>query len=232
MRKKTDVIRSKLLFLVVCQAFLSFIFSSCLSSRLLPIVVNYGEYQCENIIVQMANNIALKNINDRTAENIVNYNQTDKFLDFNVEILNSILINTINELRLYLKKIEQGYRDDFIENILNYDSNFFLDQGIIYAVPLGKVFDNILVSNLGMNIPVRYKITNQISGLIVSDVEEYGINNALLEVKLIINAKSRVIIPAYSEEKNIEICIPLVMKVIKGEIPDVFLGTNILGGEE
>ena len=105
-------------------------------------------------------------------------------------------------------------------------------RGIIYEVPLGSAFNNVFVANVGINVPIRYKLIGDIRGNYVSEVKEYGINNALIEICLEMVYKSRVSVPLSGEEVEEVVKIPLVIKLVQCEIPDYLIGTNFNGGIE
>ena len=94
---------------------------------------------------------------------------------------------------------------------------------------MGQVFNNVLLKNLGVKIPVRYRLIGNVKGQIISLVREYGINNALVEINLEITSNVAVSLPLLSENEKMIVTVPLVMKLIQGEIPNYFFGSNVLG---
>jgi hypothetical protein len=101
---------------------------------------------------------------------------------------------------------------------------------MIFSIPVSKVFNNSLISGFLGNMLVRYKLIGRISGEIVSEISEYGINNALVEIKLKVKAAVQTVSPITNNEKRIEVYAPLSMVLLKGEIPDLFYGSQIVGG--
>jgi sporulation protein YunB len=162
---------------------------------------------------------------------IVIYNNSDVVsIDFNTSILNSISSNAIRKIQKYLYMLEHGELEEEVVQFLGLNvGEENLKKGIVYEIPFTRVFNNILMNNLGLSFPVRYRVIGDLKGKIVTSIKEYGINNALIEINLEITARTMVSIPMISEEIVNVIVAPLVVKVIQGEIPDAFIGENILG---
>ena len=64
------------------------------------------------------------------------------------------------------------------------------------------------------------------SGNINSDidiqVEEYGINNAIVKIYIVVSIREQAILPLTSKENEIVIREPIVVDIIKGEIPKYY----------
>ena len=223
--------KKKILLCLICIIVCSTCMLGWFSNRLMPVVMSYGDYECENMIINITNKIVEQMNEIIKEESIVDFNEDRTTLNYNVEALNSINVMAISKLQYYLKKIERGEFNDLNLEEGIFDKSSFLEKGIIYAIPVSKVFDNSLISNLLGNIFLRYKIISQISGEIVSEISEYGINNALVEIKLKINARVQTIAPTMNSQKKMEVYAPLSMLLLQGEIPDSFYGSQIIGGE-
>ena len=75
-----------------------------------------------------------------------------------------------------------------------------LKNGIIYEVPVGVVFGNSLLSNIGPKIPVKIKYSGNVSLDIKTRVSEYGLNSALIEVYVLVEVTQRTILPFQSKD--------------------------------
>ena len=225
-----EVHKKKVMFLLICIIINSLVILNWFSKSLLPTVIAYGDYECENTIVNMTNQI-VEQFNDMVkTESIIEFNEAESSLNYNVEILNSISVTAISKLQYYLHRLEKGdYNDVALKNSFS-EGRLSLNEGIVYSIPVSKVFNNSLISSLFGNVLIRYKMIGQISGEIVSEISEYGINNALVEIKLRVNAKVQSIAPSMTNEKKIEIYVPLSMRLLQGEIPDILYGSQVIGG--
>ncbi len=232
MYDENHYIRKRILFFLVNIIVVFVLILQFLSKQLMPVIYEYGRYQCNSIITKIVNTVVMDEINEDIKEEIVIYeNEGIVSLDFNTAILNSIASKSIKKMQGYLYKLEHGLLEkDFIEKVGINTSDDKLKRGIIYEVPFSRAFNNSVLGNLGAKIPVRYSLIGEVSGEIVSTLKEYGINNALLEINLQISSKSMVSIPILSEESTNQISIPLVIKIIQGDIPESFFGSNVIGG--
>ena len=231
---KKDIVKKRIWFFFV-NLFAVFVFLlQFLNESLMPGIYEYGRYQCKNISSRLINYIVSSQISEDIKSEIVVYNDEHNVsIDFNTSILNSVASNAVKKLQLYFYLLENGKLNEEILNILeiNVDEEE-LYKGIVYKVPVGSVLKNSLISNLGVEIPVRYKLVGEVRGQIVCSLKEYGINSALLEINLEIKSNVMVVVPLMEENEEIVVSVPLVIQLIQGEIPESFLGTSILGEVE
>ena len=223
-------IKNKVMFYVLSNIICCVVILDFLSKQLFPVIYDYGIYQCNNFM----SNIITYSINNQFDEKIhkeiiVNSNNQ---IDINVAILNSICCSIIMKSKRLLYELEQGVISaDLLEMLEIQLDNKNIGKGIAFYVPLGRVLENIFINNLGVMVPVRYKLIGELIGQVVTVVKEYGINNALIEVNLEITYKAKISVPMISKEEQNKISIPIIMRVVQGEVPDYLLGTNILRRE-
>ena len=94
-------------------------------------------------------------------------------------------------------------------------------KGIIYEIPFHLFSDNVLYSGFGSKIPVKFSVIGDIKGKISSEIEEFGLNNALINLNLVLDISSRVNVPLSSEIVLTKVSIPLYSKIFTGEIPNI-----------
>jgi len=97
-----------------------------------------------------------------------------------------------------------------------------LKKGIVFKIPSGVVFNNSLLANVGPKIPVRFTLIGDVLSGVNTNVTNYGINNALLEVNVNIKLTLKVILPIASKEVNVETNVPIAIKMIQGSVPDYY----------
>lgn len=232
MRMVDECLRRRLLFLFVSIVLCVALLLSYVKKSLGPIFSEYGEYQITNLIVSIMNICVEENINDFILEEVIYQNKYDKnSIDFNLDIINSVSYNIVNRARQILKSLEYGNIEKDVLIELNLNNGFYeFKNGVIYKIPLSEVFDNFLISNLGFKIPVKYKFVGSIKGDIISTVEEYGINNALIKISLNIVANIKIILPISTKNNIVNLQIPMIIRAVTGVVPSYYLGTNIVGG--
>ncbi len=146
-----------------------------------------------------------------------NYSQVSFIIDtndlvFDTNKLNDLLKDSVNLVYQEIKKVEEG------------TSSYFegkYGKGIIYEIPFHLFFDNVLYSGFGSKIPVKFSVIGDIKGKISSEIEEFGLNNALINLNLVLDISSRVNVPLSSEIVLTKVSIPLYSKIFTGEIPNI-----------
>lgn len=227
-----QIIKKRVFVFVFNLLIVSFVFIGYCNSQIMPIIMRYSTYECNNIISRLVNQVVSEDVTEQIKNEILIVEENENSsIEFNTAVLNSISAMAIKKMQFYLYKLEKGELDEvFLRKIgIDVEDNK-LKKGIIYELPFYRVFNNILLGNIGLKIPVRFNVIGQIEGRVVSRLKEYGINNALLEINLEISSKTSVSIPILSNEEEFNTSIPLIIKNIEGEIPDFLLGTHVVGG--
>lgn len=198
-----------------------------ISKKLTPILFNYAENETRrvaNIIVSKAvNSSSLKEIDDDFFI-ITKENDTIKSIDFDPVKLNNFMIKVIDKIQTNLKLLESGEIDKIdVDNkeLLKYDKKNG-KKGVFYEIPIGVVFNNPLLSNLGPKIPVKFTLMGEVISNVETQITNYGINNALLQTNINIKLTEKVLLPISSKEINVEYNIPISLKMIQGSIPNYY----------
>ena len=145
-------------------------------------------------------------------------------IDFNSAIINKFLTETTNSVQMNLRNIERGNIDDLEFSdiaLVDYDKGK-LKEGIIYEFSTGIVFGNPLLSNIGPKIPVKISLIGEAISNISTEVTNYGINNALIQVYVNLNIQEQVILPFFKEHINIKTKIPVALKIVTGTVPKYY----------
>ena len=147
-----------------------------------------------------------------------------QLIDFNSVTVTKILTTVTNLVQLNLKAIEEGNIDllELPDNTLEEYDQELLKEGIICEIPLGTVTGNALLSNIGPKIPLRLNLIGDVVTGVETNVKEYGINNALLEVGINVTLESRINLPFLSDKITVSTTVPIAMKVIQGKIPEIY----------
>jgi len=175
-------------------------------------------------IKKLSNLIITKSIKTETLEKlniedlfIITRNEKDEILtlDINTITLNKIILSSTINIQENLKALEQGKINS------NNDEN---KNGVVLKIPLGQIYNNFLLNNLGPKIPVKLKILGDMETKVNTNIKNYGINNALIEITLDIKVKEKVILPINTEEITVTQTLPIAMKIIKGTVPNYYSG--------
>jgi len=127
-----------------------------------------------------------------------------------------ITYNSYEATRL-INKITHNIQNNFDELESVFDGH---DKFVVDEIPLGVVFNNALLRNFGPKIQVRLDIVGDVLSELETEVKPYGINNALVEVRVKLKANARVILPLTSKEINVVNVIPLSINIVNGSIPE------------
>ena len=191
--------------------------------------MNYAEKQAKKIAVLVIGNAIDNELGEKFKSD--NLFITDgKETNYNTYEINNILKEVSINVKEYLRKLESGELEDIglsdNENI-NVNSEK-LKSGIIYQVPSGIIFNNGLLANLGPKIPVKLSLIGDITTDIVTDIKEYGINNAVIELGVKIIAEEQVILPFDTKQIQVETVVPISIKIINGTVPGYYFNPYTL----
>ena len=82
-----------------------------------------------------------------------------------------------------------------------------------------------MLRNFGPKIQIRLDIVGDVLSELETEVKPYGINNALVEVRVKLNAHARVILPLTTKEIDVNNVIPISINIVNGSIPEAYIAT-------
>lgn len=176
--------------------------------RLKEYYLGVGEVQVERINSLVTMNTISTILKESYSQ--VSFIIEDNNLSFNTGELNLILKDSVNRIYEELKKIESG------ESMI-YKNEY--GKGIIYEIPFHMFSNNVLVSSYGPKIPIKYQVIGDVKGEIISQIESFGINNAVVNLLLSITISSRIAVPLQSKIISSKINLPIYSRIFEGEVP-------------
>lgn len=218
----------KLILGIVFLAFLiSVVFVLCIGKKLNPTIRNYSTVEAKRfgtfIINYSLDKDFLKSLNGDIFETTNNNKGEIQMIDFKTKEVNEVLEKATAKVQKQLIDLENGNIDNM--NIadtfkgLRYEK---IKNGVVCELPMGVVFSNVLFSNSGPIIPIKFNFIGQVLTNLNTKVETYGINSVYIEVKLHIEITELITMPLKTEEVKIETEVPLTIKVIQGSIPNYY----------
>lgn len=237
LKRKKKNIKNIILVVVLLLIFVIVIFLNIINTKLTPIFIENAEIvlnKISTIIVNNAVSDALNNSFEETnfVEIIKNEDNEIQLVDFNSLAVNEILSVVTNTIQNDLNYLKNGQieniklKDDFIEERLN-----DLKNGIIVKVPIGSITKNSFLSNLGPKIPIKLSYIGDVNSSIYTNIKQYGINNAMVEVIIKIDIVSQIILPFQVKKMNFSYEVPVVIKMIQGIVPNYYGGDFIRNSE-
>lgn len=200
-----------------------------INTKVSPLISDYAVIEAKNVASFVMNKAISKNISSilNIEELFIvskNSNNEINTIDFNPLIVNKVLTQITEIIHTSLKKLEDGKTVELELPVSTYFSDSQKrSKGILFEIPSGVVFGNALLSNLGPKIPVRLSFVGDIISNIDTKVTNYGINNALIEINLHLKVTEKVILPVTIKELDVELTVPLALKIMQGNIPNYYL---------
>lgn len=203
--------------LIICIFFIRF-YDKNISKK----IINITNSKIDEITtLYVKKDIMPKNIDLEQLISLYKNNKNEiVYLDINYNYAYQLMLNIVNKIQDNIFKLEKGNIDDFDNNkeLLSHNGNLYI------SVPLLLSNDGVLLANLGPRIPVKISFYEHVIGDVKTNVVEYGINNAIINVSLEINLDYKLNIP-YTEKKMTKVYnLNLGSKVINGVVPSFYGG--------
>ncbi len=230
LKKKLKIKKINILFLVIILIFIGIILIfNFVNKKISTVIMDYATLEAQKLSSIIINKAVSKHITEQIEpEDLFSVTQDSngeiKSIDFNSSTVNKFLTETTNSIQINLRNIEKGDIDalEFSDSILIDYNKENLKKGIIYEISSGLIFNNSLLSNIGPRIPVKISLLGDATGSVSSEVKNYGINNALIEVYVELAINEQVILPFYEDVIKVESKIPVAMKIVTGSVPDYY----------
>lgn len=225
-RKKSHLSKKKILLLGVVFVFIITGFLiNYIGKTLNPTLLNYAEIETKRLSVTIINDAVTNEVTEILDKgdlfDITQNNDGEiQTVDFNSQIVNQVLQLATNAVQEKLTALEEGDVDKFsVPNTLRSTTFSKLKEGIVCEIPLGVLSNNSLLSNIGPKFPVRLSFIGAVLGNVNTKINNYGINNAIVEISVHIEITQRIIMPLVSKEVLISTDIPIAIKMVQGKVP-------------
>ena len=225
-RKSRNKKRKLLPLLIPAFIIAIFLFIYFVNARLAPIYVQYAEVQTQKI----ASHVINKAISSRTAnvlnieDIIVNVPSDSKgMIKFNTEIINRASSEIYALVESHLQQAEAGNLALLPTDEIEFDSQAMKrEEGIVFFVPLAQAANIPLLGNLGPKIPIRFHVIGQVQATIDTKISEFGINNAVVEVNILLTVNVQIIVPLATKQSVVTQKIPVAMGLIQSTVPQIY----------
>ena len=200
-----------------------------INKKITPIIMAYAEREVKSLSMIVMNKAVNEIVNNQIKLDDLfiitkDDNGTIKTIDFNPISTNKILNITTSAIIENLRHIQNGDINKLTIStgfLSNYNKNK-IKKGIIFEIPIGVISKNTLLSNLGPRIPVKLNLIGEAISNIKTSVTNYGINNAIIQVDVNFKITQRTIIPFSNKDSQIELDIPIAIKIIQGNVPNYY----------
>lgn len=155
------------------------------------------------------------------------FTDTDHTVEFNMVYINKICSQYVSDLENVLQLIQEGKYKKKNQSIYNqYLKEISDNQGIIASIPIGGLTGNVFLENIGPRLHVRYQTQSLVSSNISKTVKSYGINHVLVTIDLTVLIELQILIPFRTSNYKKSFQIPLVFKILEGEVPSWYQGQS------
>ncbi len=182
----------------------------------------------ESKLEKVTYEIIMNNINDSfieagNLEDILNItrNSSDEILMIDYNLEKAYVVNNLinDQIRNNINNLEYG----------NYNNNEFLlaNNSMYLEEPLFISSDYAIISSLGPKIPIKISFIGTLITNLKTKVTDYGLNNALVELYVVVELEQLITTPVVSESIRLEYDILIDAIMVNGRVP-TFYGNDIV----
>lgn len=212
-----------LVLLTIC--FFCWIFLNQFNKKVTPKLIEIATLNIDKLTYNIFNDYTMMaEMDDELVANLltITKNQKDEIINISYNTKNAYKIASILAERIkkdYIS-IENGnkkleYYDEELSNI---------EDGLVLTLPIGIVSDKVYLANLGPRIPVKIKFVGTLLTNLKTKVQNYGINNALIELYIDVSITHEIITPVTFQNKELKYEILIGAQVINGAVPSYYGG--------
>lgn len=205
------------------------LFFYTVNKQLTPIYTNYAEIQTQKIASHVisqaiqARSSSVYDINE-IIENVPDETRDTVTTKFNAEIIQQVMAEMHQLVEDHLERAEGGDLDMLPPlGDLEYNPEMMQkEQGIVFFVPLGQATNIPLIGNLGPKIPIRFHVVGEVHATVENNIVEFGINNAYVELNLVLQVNVQIIVPLATSKSVVEQKMPVAIGLIRGKVPQIY----------
>ena len=216
--------RDRLLILLSLVVISSFFLLAIVDRMVSPMLYKYITMEAERVVTGIVNSsvnkLAENNFSKDILEITKNKDDDIKYVTYNTKEVNRLLDLINKDIQKRLIELEEGKTEklNLAEN-LKRGSFKNVKQGIVYEIPFGSIRNSTLFGNIGPNIPIKMSFVGQITSNFRTRVNNYGINNLVVEAYIETEVTSQSTMPVSSKSKKIKVEVPISVEIIQGNIP-------------
>lgn len=222
-----------IIYLIIIAITCSFLFIYYFANKLGPGLIRCAEDELNRLTSIIMTNCISKYLEQTGELNLLtitrNNNQEIERIQYNTKILNQTRARILEILDDDLDHLVRGEIAATNLNLNKLSDEYYerTSEGIIFTVSMGSATGNPFFANLGPSIPLNLKTVGDTTADITTNITEYGLNNALVEISIILKATTIIHMPFLSKEVTVTNTIPLNIELIQGTIPGQYLNYNL-----
>ena len=189
------------------------------------IMIEYIDYKADDVVVRSIQLLVKKDIYE-----VVNKNINKVFVNEDLDDLIVISKNDNDEIVSIDYKLNKCYKslnnylDLVYEEVTNtdYSDNYYTDG--VYFVSSGVINDMMMFNSLGIKVPTRVNVINDVRINFKTNVVNYGINSVLVELYLVMDIESWFVNPFNDGKFGETFEYVISSRIVNGRIPDYYGG--------
>ena len=220
------------LYLTLAAITISLIFIYYFATKLGSGLIKCAEDELNRLTNLVMTNCINKYLDQTDNLNLIvitrNSNQEVERIQYDTKILNQTRAQILEILDDDLDHLVRGdiVATDLNINKLSEEHYERTSEGIIFTVSMGSATGNPFFANLGPKIPLNLKTVGDSTATITTNITEYGLNNALVEISITLKVTAIIHMPFLSKEVTVTNTIPLSIELIQGTVPGQYLNYN------
>lgn len=185
---------------------------------------NLALVQTKSIVTKIINQVVVDQMSLSSIE--IDYSK-EEYVSYDVNQINRMVSSLSSQIVNVLGDINHSnYAGLLNVNLNRYDAY----PGIVYEMELGKLFNNFFFNSLGSKYPIKFTLAGDVLARTDLTVEEFGINNALVSLNMLLSFDFSLILPLTTKLDQIDVKIPLSIMMIEGDVPSFLYGTHVVEG--
>lgn len=204
---------------------ISFFCLYLLDKKINSVLLPYINVEVERLVNNIVNKTISEEMGRIDINSIIVRNDIENTLSYDTNAINILDNKITNKLQNNLMNIDNGKLDEFYVPVRVKNGRFKnIKNGILCDISVGSLRGSTLFSNVGPTIPIKLLFSSQLNSQIDIEVNEYGINNAIMKVYFSVEIKEQITMPLTSKRQKIKIKKPLTIDIVQGKIPDYYNG--------
>ena len=200
--------KSKVILFIIIVIFFSILLIYYYSFKISPVLLKYakieGKKQAIDIISKNLSDDIVECLNEEELFTVEKDNNGNiEMIDYNTKVVNKILSITSKQVTNNFSELEKK------------------NNSIIKKIPMGIITNNVFFDNLGPKIPIKMELDGNVLTSMKTKVKNYGVNSALIEVYVNIEANVDIIIPFCNTKIKVTNEVPISIKVAKGNVSSI-----------
>lgn len=211
--KRKKSIKKKLIIIFIFILIISILLLYCYDRKISKTLIKYAKIESKKVGIDIISNGVSDEVVKVLDKNDIftldkDNNGNIELIHYNTKVVNEILSLTSKVVMNNFKEIKK--RKD----------------GIVTYIPIGIVSNNIFLENLGPKVPVKLSLVGNVLTSLKTNVKNYGINSALVEISVRIEANVEILIPLKTGEIKIVNEVPVSIKLIEGNVSSFLSSYN------